>query len=170
MSLPRSDALVFFGATGDLAYKKIFPALLAMTRDGDLDVPIIGVAHSGWSVKQLRKRAYDSVKQAAKDSGVKLDKAVFEKLAARLQYVDGDYTDQDTFAKLKQALGNAKRPLHYLAIPPSLFGAVVEGLHQAGCAKHARVVVEKPFGHDLASAQQLNGILRSVFPDEAIFR
>src|SRR6185312_9910991 len=109
MALPRSDALVFFGATGDLAYKKIFPALLAMTRDGDLDVPIIGVAHSDWSVKQLRKRAHDSVRQAAKDSGEKLDKAVFERLAERLQYVDGDYADPATFAQLKQALGKAKR-------------------------------------------------------------
>src|SRR6185437_12192589 len=170
MALPRSDALVFFGATGDLAYKKIFPALLAMTRDGDLDVPIIGVAHSDWSVKQLRKRAHDSVRQAAKDSGEKLDKAVFDRLAERLQYVDGDYADPATFAQLKKALGKAKRPLHYLAIPPSLFGTVVEGLQQAGCAKDARVVVEKPFGHDLASAQELNGILRSVFPDDAIFR
>src|SRR6185437_12570177 len=147
-----------------------FPALLAMTRDGDLDVPIIGVAHSDWSVKQLRKRAHDSVRQAAKDSGEKLDKAVFDRLAERLQYVDGDYADPATFAQLKKALGKAKRPLHYLAIPPSLFGTVVEGLQQAGCAKDARVVVEKPFGHDLASAQELNGILRSVFPDDAIFR
>ncbi|HZX71124.1 MAG TPA: glucose-6-phosphate dehydrogenase [Rhodanobacter sp.] len=170
MALPRSDALVFFGATGDLAYKKIFPALQAMTRDGDLEVPIIGVAHSGWSVKQLRQRASDSVRQAAKDNGEKVDKAVFDRLAERLQYVDGDYADPATFAQLKKALGKAKRPLHYLAIPPSLFGTVVEGLQQAGCAKDARVVVEKPFGHDLASAQELNGILRSVFPDDAIFR
>ncbi len=170
MALPRSDALVFFGATGDLAYKKIFPALLAMTRDGDLDVPILGVAHSGWSVKRLRKRAHDSVQEAAKEHGEKVDKAVFDKMAARLQYVDGDYTDPETFTKLKQALGKAKRPLHYLAIPPSLFGAVIEGLQQAGCAKQARVVVEKPFGHDLASAQALNKVLTSVFPDDAIFR
>ena len=170
MALPRSDALVFFGATGDLAYKKIFPALLAMTRDGDLDVPIIGVAHSGWTSKQLRKRAFDSAKQAAKDGGEKFDKKVFEQMSARLQYVDGDYADPETFTKLKQALGNAKRPLHYLAIPPSLFGTVVEGLQQAGCAKQARVVVEKPFGHDLASAQELNKVLTSVFPDNSIFR
>ncbi|HEV7122064.1 MAG TPA: glucose-6-phosphate dehydrogenase [Rhodanobacter sp.] len=170
MALPHSDALVFFGATGDLAYKKIFPALLAMTRDGDLEVPIIGVAHSGWSVRQLRKRARDSVRQAAKEGGEKVDKAVFDRLAARLQYVDGDYADPDTFAQLKKALGKARRPLHYLAIPPSLFGTVVEGLQQAGCSKDARVVVEKPFGHDLASARRLNSILRSVFPDDAIFR
>ncbi len=170
MALPRSDALVFFGATGDLAYKKIFPALLAMTRDGDLEVPIIGVARSDWSVKHLRRRARDSVKEAAKDRGGKVDEAAFGKLAARLQYVGGDYADPDTFVKLKQALGKAKRPLHYLAIPPSLFGTVVENLEQAGCAKGARVVVEKPFGHDLASAQALNRVLRSVFPDDAIFR
>lgn len=170
MALPRSDALVFFGATGDLAYKKIFPALLAMTRDGDLEVPIIGVAHSNWSVQQLRQRARDSVEEAAKDHGEKVDKAVFEKLAARLQYVGGDYAEPDTFAKLKQALGKTKRPLHYLAIPPSLFTTVVEGLQQAGCAKNARVVVEKPFGRDLASAQALNRVLSSVFPDDSIFR
>lgn len=170
MALPRSDALVFFGATGDLAYKKIFPALQAMTRDGDLDVPIIGVAHSGWNVRQLRKRARDSVKQAARDHGEKFDKAVFDKLAERLQYVDGDYTDPETFVQLKKALGKAKRPLHYLAIPPSLFGTVVEGLQDAGCARHARVVVEKPFGHDLASARALNKVLASVFPDDSIFR
>ncbi|TAM03864.1 MAG: glucose-6-phosphate dehydrogenase, partial [Rhodanobacter sp.] len=170
MALPRSDALVFFGATGDLAYKKIFPALLAMTRDGNLDVPIIGVAHSDWSVKQLCKRARDSVKQAAKDHGEKFNKTVFDKMVARLQYVGGDYADPGTFVKLKKALGDARRPLHYLAIPPSLFGTVVEGLQQAGCAKQARVVVEKPFGHDLASAQALNKVLTSVFPDDAIFR
>ena len=170
MPTPRSDALVFFGATGDLAYKKIFPALLAMTEDGELDMPIIGVAYSHWSVKQLRKRARDSVMQAAKDKGEKFDKAAFERFAARLQYVDGDYQDPATFAALKTALGKAKRPLHYLAIPPSLFGTVVQGLKQAGCADDARVVVEKPFGHDLASARELNRVLRSVFPDDAIFR
>ncbi len=170
MTTSRSDALVFFGATGDLAYKKIFPALLAMVQRDGLDLPIIGVAHSGWNVKQLRQRARDSVKQAAKDSGGKIDKAAFDRLSAQLQYVDGDYQDAATFARLKQALGKAKRPLHYLAIPPSLFGTVVQGLQQAGCAKHARVVVEKPFGHDLASAQALNQTLRSVFADDAIFR
>lgn len=170
MATSRSDALVFFGATGDLAYKKIFPALLAMTRDGDLEVPVIGVALSGWNVKQLRQRARASVQQAAKERGEKVDPAVFDKLAARLQYVDGDYADPDTYARLKQALGKAKRPLHYLAIPPNLFGTVVRGLQRAGCAADARVVVEKPFGHDLASARQLNRTLRSVFPDQAIFR
>ncbi len=170
MPTPRSDALVFFGATGDLAYKKIFPALLAMSRAGELEMPVLGVAHSGWNLKQLRQRASDSVKQAARDSGTKFDKAGFDKLSARLQYVDGDYNDAATFAQLKQALGKAKRPLHYLAIPPSLFGTVVQGLQAAGCAEHARVVVEKPFGRDLASAQALNRTLRSVFADDAIFR
>ncbi len=170
MAIPRSDALVFFGATGDLAYKKIFPALLAMARDDQLELPIIGVAHSGWTLKQFRQRARDSVKQAAKDGGEKFDKALFDKFSARLQYVDGDYNDPATFAHLKQVLGTAKRPLHYLAIPPSLFGIVVQGLKQSGCSEHARVVVEKPFGRDLASAQQLNQTLKSAFPDDAIFR
>ncbi|MHB1272435.1 MAG: glucose-6-phosphate dehydrogenase [Rhodanobacter sp.] len=170
MAIPRSDALVFFGATGDLAFKKIFPALQAMMLHDGLDLPIIGVAHSGWTLKQLRQRAQDSLVQAAKEQGGKFDKAAFAKLAARLQYVDGDYNDPATFAALKQALGKAKRPLHYLAIPPSLFGTVVKGLQQAGCASDARVVVEKPFGRDLASARQLNRILRSAFEEDAIFR
>ena len=170
MTTPRSDALVFFGATGDLAYKQIFPALQAMMLRDGLDLPIIGVAHSGWTLKQLRQRARDSVAQAAKGQGSKVDKAAFAKLSARLHYVDGDYNDPATFAALKQALGRARRPLHYLAIPPSLFGTVVKGLQQAGCANDARVVVEKPFGHDLASAQQLNRILRSAFPEDSIFR
>ncbi|QRP63839.1 glucose-6-phosphate dehydrogenase [Rhodanobacter sp. FDAARGOS 1247] len=170
MPTTRSDALVFFGATGDLAYKKIFPALLAMmTRDG-LDLPIIGVAHSGWDVEQLRQRAHDSLVEAAKHDGGKLDEAAFRKLSACLRYVDGDYNDAATFTALKQALGEAKRPLHYLAIPPSLFGVVAKGLKQAGCADDARIVVEKPFGRDLASARALNRTLHQVFPESAIFR
>ncbi|CAM1000406.1 glucose-6-phosphate dehydrogenase [Rhodanobacter sp. Root179] len=170
MPTPRSDALVFFGATGDLAYKKIFPALLAMmTRDG-LDLPIIGVAHSGWDVEQLRQRAHDSLVEAAKHDGGELDEAAFKKLSACLRYVDGDYNDAATFTALKQALGEAKRPLHYLAIPPSLFGVVAKGLKQAGCADDARIVVEKPFGRDLASARALNRTLHQVFPESAIFR
>ncbi|EIL90877.1 glucose-6-phosphate dehydrogenase [Rhodanobacter spathiphylli] len=170
MPTPRSDALVFFGATGDLAYKKIFPALLAMmTRDG-LDLPIIGVAHSGWDVGQLRQRAHDSLVEAAKHDGGELDEAAFKKLSACLRYVDGDYNDAATFTALKQALGEAKRPLHYLAIPPSLFGVVAKGLKQAGCADDARIVVEKPFGRDLASARALNRTLHQVFPESAIFR
>jgi glucose-6-phosphate 1-dehydrogenase len=170
MKIPHSDALVFFGATGDLAYKQIFPALQAMMRHDHLQVPIIGVAHSGWTLRQLRQRARDSVAQAAKDNGSKLDKAAFARLSASLQYVDGDYNDPATFAHLRKVLGKAKRPLHYLAIPPDLFGTVVRGLQQAGCTDHARVVVEKPFGRDLASAQDLNRILRSAFPEDSIFR
>ena len=170
MPTPRSDALVFFGATGDLAYKQIFPALQAMMLRDGLDLPIIGVAHSGWSLEQLRQRAHDSLAQAAKSQGGSIDEAAFAKLSARLQYVDGDYNDPATFQKLKQALGTATRPLHYLAIPPSLFGVVVKNLQQVGCADNARIVVEKPFGRDLASAQVLNRTLHEVFPESAIFR
>ena len=165
-----SDALVFFGATGDLAYKKIFPALQAMMQRDELDMPIIGVAHSGWNADKLRQRAHDSLVQAAKDDGGSVDEATFARLAARLQYVDGDYNDPATFARLKQVLGSAQRPLHYLAIPPSLFGAVVKNLKQASCATDARVVVEKPFGRDLASARALNRTLHEVFPESSIFR
>lgn len=170
MATPHSDALVFFGATGDLAYKKIFPALQAMVLHDGLDLPIIGVAHSGWTLEQLRQRAHDSLAQAAKDQGSSIDEAAFEKLAAHLQYIDGDYNDPATFEQLKKLLGKAARPLHYLAIPPSLFGTVTKGLQQAGCANDARVVVEKPFGRDLASSQQLNRMLHEVFPEPAIFR
>jgi len=170
MQTARSDALVFFGATGDLAYKKIFPALYAMTQHDELDMPVIGVAHSDWDLEKLRHRARDSVTQAAKDLGEELDEAALARLLERLRYVDGDYNDPATFRQLKQALGKARRPLHYLAIPPVLFGTVVKGLQQASCAQDARVVVEKPFGHDLASAQQLNHMLHEVFPESAIFR
>jgi glucose-6-phosphate 1-dehydrogenase len=170
MATPRSDALVFFGATGDLAYKKIFPALQAMMQHDGLDLPIIGVAHSGWNADKLRQRAHDSLVQAAKDDASSVDEATFARLAARLQYVDGDYNDPATFVRLKQVLGSARRPLHYLAIPPSLFGAVVKNLKQASCAADARVVVEKPFGRDLASAQALNHTLHEVFPESSIFR
>lgn len=170
MATPRSDALVFFGATGDLAYKKIFPALQAMMVNDALELPVIGVAHSDWDVEKLRERARDSITKAAKDQGLPFDQAAFEKLSAKLQYVDGDYNDPATFDAIKQALGSAKRPLHYLAIPPSLFGVVAKGLQRAGCAESARVVVEKPFGRDLASAQALNATLHEVFPEPAIFR
>jgi glucose-6-phosphate 1-dehydrogenase len=170
MATPRSDALVFFGATGDLAYKKIFPALLAMVARDGLDLPIVCIAHSGWDLEQLRQRAHDSVAQAAKDEHDDIDEASFAKLSALLQYVDGDYKDAATFDLLKKALSSAKCPLHYLAIPPSLFGTVAKGLKQAGCAEQARVVVEKPFGRDLASAQELNRTLHEVFPESSIFR
>lgn len=169
-TIPRSDALVFFGATGDLAYKKIFPALQAMSQQDGFDLPVIGVSHSGWTTEKLRQRARDSIEQAAKERGENFDEAAFVKLAARLQYVDGDYNDATTFQLLKKALGAARRPLHYLAIPPNLFATVVKGLQQAGCANDSRVVVEKPFGRDLASARELNRILRSVFPEDSIFR
>lgn len=170
MANTPSDALVFFGATGDLAYKQIFPALLAMVARDGLDIPIIGVAHAGWSLEQLRQRAQESVTVAAKSAGGSVDEAAFAKLSGLLKYIDGDYQDAATFTQLKQALGSARAPLHYLAIPPSLFGTVVSSLKTAGCAENARVVVEKPFGRDLASAQALNATLHSVFPEHSIFR
>ncbi|MGH9447544.1 MAG: glucose-6-phosphate dehydrogenase, partial [Terriglobia bacterium] len=163
---PSSDALVFFGATGDLAYKQIFPALQNMVRRENLNAPIIGVAKSGWTIDQLRARVHDSL--AHHEDGVNED--TFAKLVELLHYVDGDYQDPATFEKLRKALGGATRPLHYLAIPPSLFGSVVESLGKSGCAQNARVIIEKPFGHDLPSARKLNGILHSVFPEPAIFR
>jgi len=170
MSEARSDAFVFFGATGDLAYKMIFPALQALIRAGELDMPVIGVAHGGMgqaslSLDQLRERARSSLEA---HGGV--DEEAFARLAAQLQYVDGDYGDPETFKRLKQALGGARRPLHYLAIPPSLFGTVVRGLSASGCAQDARIVVEKPFGRDLDSARRLNRTLHEVFPESSIFR
>jgi glucose-6-phosphate 1-dehydrogenase len=165
MSDSHSDALVFFGATGDLAYKKIFPALQAMIKHGHLDVPVIGVAKAGWNLEQLRARAHDSLE---KHGGV--DAAAFAKLSGLLRYVDGDYQDPATFQAIRKELKGAQGPAHYLAIPPLLFGTVVEQLGKSGCAQGARVIVEKPFGDDLASAQELNRILHSVFPESAIFR
>jgi len=162
---PHSDALVFFGATGDLAYKQIFPALQALVKRHNLAIPIVGVAKAGWNLDQLKARARDSI---TTHGG--LDEAAFGKLLALLQYVDGDYRDAATFAQLRQVLGNAQRPLHYLAIPPSMFAAVAEGLAKSGSAKDERVVVEKPFGRDLASARELHRILDQYFPEEAIFR
>ena len=161
-----SDALVFFGATGDLAYKKIFPALQHMIRRGTLEVPVIGVAKSGWTVDQLRERARDSLMH----HGGGVDEAAFTKLVQLLRYVDGDYQDPQTFDRLRQVLDSAARPTHYLAIPPNLFATVVEALGRSGCAQNARLVIEKPFGHDLASAQSLNATLHAVFPEGAIFR
>ena len=161
----ESDALVFFGATGDLAYKKIFPALQAMVKHKKLDVPVIGVAKAGWNLDQLKARARDSVTE---HGGI--DAPAFEKLMSLLQYVDGDYGDRATFDTLRKTLGNAKHPAHYLAIPPALFETVVEQLGQSHCADGARVIVEKPFGHDLASAQELNRILHSIFDESAVFR
>ncbi len=160
-----SDALVFFGATGDLAHKKVFPAIQYLIQHGNLDVPIVGVAKSGWKLEQLRDRARDSLE---KHGGV--DEAAFAKLVERLRYIDGDYSDPKTFQQLREALGPARRPLHYLAIPPSVFGIVVKNLEGSGCAKDARVVVEKPFGRDLPSAEELNRILHHTFDESQIFR
>jgi glucose-6-phosphate 1-dehydrogenase len=164
-STTRSDALVFFGATGDLAYKKIFPSLQAMIKRGHLDMPVIGVAKAGWSLDQLKARAKESLE---KHGG--LDPAAFAKLSSLLRYVDGDYADATTFQAIRKELGNAQRPAHYLAIPPVLFGTVVEQLAKAGCTKGARVIVEKPFGNDGASALALNAILRGTFDERDIFR
>ena len=161
----NSDAFVFFGATGDLAYKQIFPALQAMIRHGRFDLPIIGVAKSPWTLDQLRTRARESLE---KHGGV--DPAAFAALASKLQYVSGDYSSPETFRNLRKALGGASRPLYYLAIPPDLFATVAEGLASAGCDNNARVIVEKPFGRDLASAQSLNKTLRKSFPESSIFR
>ncbi len=165
MSALDADALVLFGATGDLAHKKIYPALQQLVLRGHLDVPVIGVAFSGWGLDLLRARARDSVEQHGK-----VDAAAFTKLSSLLRYVDGDYKDASTFDHLRKALGNAQRPLFYLAIPPSMFSPVVEGLGKLACATGGRVVVEKPFGRDLASAQALNQTLHSVFDESAIFR
>ena len=161
----HSDALVFFGATGDLAYKKIFPALQAMVKRGYLNAPVIGVAKAGWKLDQLKARARDSVE---KHGG--LDSVAFEKLCGLLRYVDGDYKDSATFRAIRQELGSAQRPAHYLAIPPILFGLVVEQLAKSGCNNGARVIIEKPFGRDLASAQDLNRILLGTFDENRIFR
>jgi glucose-6-phosphate 1-dehydrogenase len=166
MNAPHSDALVFFGATGDLAHKKIFPSLQEMIKRGHLNVPVIGVAKAGWNVEQLRARARDSLEK----HGGGVDVAAFEKLCGLLRYVDGDYKDAATFRSIRKELAAAERPAHYLAIPPALFGLVVEQLAQAGCTSGARVIVEKPFGRDLSSAQELNRILLGTFDEEHIFR
>ena len=165
MNNSLSDALVFFGATGDLAYKKIFPSLQAMVKRGHLNVPVVGVAKAGWTLDQFRARAKDSLE---KHGG--LDHDAFEKLSDLLRYVDGDYQDPATFVALRYQLMGAKEPAHYLAIPPALFETVVEHLRQSNCAQGARVIVEKPFGHDLASARELNRVLHSVFDEDQIFR
>jgi glucose-6-phosphate 1-dehydrogenase len=165
MSTTASDALVFFGATGDLAHKKIFPALQAMLKRGHLTVPVIGVAKAGWNLDQLKARAKDGLE---KHGG--LDLAAFEELCGLLRYVDGDYKDPATFQAIRKELGSAQRPAHYLAIPPMLFELVVEQLAKADCTRDARVIVEKPFGSDLASARELNRVLLGAFDETAIFR
>ncbi len=165
MAEAQSDALVFFGATGDLAYKMIFPALQAMVASGHLDVPVIGVAKAGWDLDKLKQRARESIEKHSK-----INDEAFAKLTGMLRYIDGDYADSATFDKIRQELGNAAHPTHYLAIPPSLFSKVVENLGKSGCAKGARVLIEKPFGHDLESARQLNQVLLDNFEEKSIFR
>jgi len=164
--LPTSDAFVFFGATGDLAHKKIFPTLQSMVKHGTLNVPVIGVAKSGWNLDQLKERAKDSVTQY----GGGVDPVAFPRLMELLSYIDGDYNDAKTYAALRAKLGDAKSPTHYLAIPPSMFPVVVTGLANSGCSKDARVILEKPFGRDLVSARKLNEVLHQAFPEENIFR
>jgi glucose-6-phosphate 1-dehydrogenase len=165
MNAPHSDAFVFFGATGDLAFKKIFPSLQAMIKRGHLNMPVIGVARSAKNVDELRARARASVEQHGG-----LDPVAFGKLSSLLRYVQGDNSDPATYQALRQALGDAKQPAYYLAIPPTIFGLVVEQLGKSGCGQGARVIVEKPFGTDLASAQRLNGILLGTFDEKRIFR
>jgi len=166
MAISRSDALVLFGVTGDLAHKMIFPALYAMVKRGDLNVPIIGVALPKWSLERLHKRVTDSIKR----SGGIDNRRAFQHLLSLFKYVSGDYKDPNTFMAIKSALAKARRPVHYLAIPPSLFETVIQELGAAKLAEHARVVVEKPFGRDLASARELNHVARTVFPEDSIFR
>ena len=166
MTSVHSDALVFFGATGDLAYKKIFPALQGMIKHGTLNVPVIGVAKANWGIEQLRERARKSIEEY----GGGVDQPAFDKLMSLLRYVDGDYREESTFQALRKELGDSKHPTHYLAIPPSMFSTVGQGLGKSGCAEGARVVIEKPFGRDLASAQSLSRILHEVFDEASIFR
>jgi glucose-6-phosphate 1-dehydrogenase len=165
MTAAHSDAFVFFGATGDLAYKQVFPALHGLIRDEGFNLPIIGVAKAGWTLDQLKARAKDSLAHHGC-----VDPAVCDKILGLLQYVDGDYNDPNTFAQLRAELGQSQRPLHYLAIPPSLFGAVAEHLAKSGCAENARVVVEKPFGRNLESCRELGRVLHQFFSEDCIFR
>jgi glucose-6-phosphate 1-dehydrogenase len=165
MTMVASDAFVFFGATGDLAFKQIFPALQGLILHEGFSLPIIGVAKAGWTLDQFKARAKDSLEQ---HGGI--DPVAFPKLIDQLRYVDGDYSDPGTFAQLRTELGEAQRPLHYLAIPPSLFATVAENLAKSGCGKNARVVVEKPFGRDVASAQALGNTLHQYFDEQNIFR
>jgi glucose-6-phosphate 1-dehydrogenase len=166
MTKTQSDAFVFFGATGDLAYKKIFPALYAMVRRSGFNIPVIGMGRGSWNLQKLQERARDSIQH----SGDEFDEQSFAKFSALLRYSDGDYGDAETYKKLRKTLGAAKNPIHYLAIPPSMFGDVVSGLEKSGCAENARVIVEKPFGRDLASAQALDKTLHEVFDEASIFR
>ena len=160
----QSDALVLFGITGDLAHRKIFAALYAMAKRGGLNVPVVGVASSSWSLAQLRKHAEDGIRESGKID----DRQALRHLLSLLRYVNGDYNDPDTFTALKKALGDARRPTFYLAIPPALFATVIKGLGAARLTDKARVIVEKPFGRDLASARDLNRVARSEFPEDSI--
>ena len=166
MAKPHSDALVIFGVTGDLAHKMIFPALYAMVKKGVLEVPVIGVAFPKWGIERLHKRVTDSIER----SGGIDNKRAFQRLLSLLKYVSGDYKDLGTFTAIKEVLGKARRPAHYLAIPPSLFETVIKGLGTANLAEDARVIVEKPFGRDLASARELNKVAHAVFSENSIFR
>jgi glucose-6-phosphate 1-dehydrogenase len=166
MTASLSDALVLFGVTGDLAHKMIFPALYSMVKRGTLKVPVIGVALPKWSLERLHKRVTDSIER----SGGIDDQRALRQLLSLFKYVSGDYDDPNTFAAIKSALDKARRPAHYLAIPPSLFETVIKGLGAAKLAEHARVIVEKPFGRDLASARDLNKVARTVFPEDSVFR
>jgi glucose-6-phosphate 1-dehydrogenase len=165
MKQSASDALVFFGATGDLAYKKIFPALQRLAGSGKLEIPVIGVAKSGWNLQQLQERAKNSVENYGG-----LDAEGFPRLISKLKYIDGDYSDPATFAKLRQELGASQHPLHYLAIPPFLFHEVLKQLRTSGCAVGGRVIIEKPFGHDLTSAQTLTEVVHTAFAEENVYR
>ena len=162
---PRSDALVFFGATGDLAYKKIFPALQALARRGKLTFPVVGVAKSDWTRDQLVARARASVTENGGE-----DREAFATLVSRLRYVDGDYNEPGTFTQLHSELSGCAHPAHYLAIPPSMFPIVIKRLDESGCARNGRVILEKPFGHDLDSARELNQLLRGVFAESSVYR
>src|SRR5207244_4337875 len=163
---PSSDALVLFGVTGDLAHKMIFPALYAMVKRGALRAPVVGVASSPWTLADLKQRVTDGVRHAQRS----IDRRALDHLISLFRYVSGDYNDPGTFGALKRALGAAKHPAHYLAIPPALFPTVIRGLGAAGLGAGARVIVEKPFGRDLASARELNRVAQAVFPEDAIFR
>lgn len=162
---PHSDALVFFGATGDLAYKQIFPALYGLVRDEGMNIPIIGIAREGWDCDKLKARARESVEHHEK-----VDPAILAQMLDQFQYVHGDYSDPETFKQLRRVLGESKHPLHYLAVPPSLFGIVAKSLSEAGCTDGARLVIEKPFGHNRATARELNRLLAQYFSEDAIFR
>jgi glucose-6-phosphate 1-dehydrogenase len=166
MTVTKSDALVFFGATGDLAFKKIFPAMQTMVKSGVLEVPVIGVAREGWSLERLRARAKDSVEQ----HGGGADPDAFPKLMNLMQYVEGEYNTQSTFESLRKQLGHAEHPIHYMAVPPDLFEVVVKQLHQSGCDKGARLILEKPFGHNFASAKHLNQVVHRYFQEQEVFR